>query len=302
VVSVLACDAACGADGAAFVQHLMAAQQPLLGVMHAGGVLADATLNKQTLSAVRKVSVSVTAFCTFAPRLFHHSMLLLVVFLQRFKAVLHMAWPKHISAYTVTIVHQSCEAQLLSVTWCDVQVFAPKYSASIHLQQVIMGHPISHQVMFSSVASFLGSPGQTNYAAANAGLDGLAGQLTAAGLPAVSLQWGAWSGGGMASADAQTAARVERMGMSLISPTAGLAALEGVLGRLGSVKSGGRAAAPQGSASVVAAVPFLWPTFLQRFGAKVPALFGDMAEEVAASTAKGKCCLHVKMQIIMAAW
>jgi hypothetical protein len=194
-----------------------------------------------------------------------------------------------------------CQTQLFCVSLCDVQVFAPKYGASTQLQQAIMGQPISHQVVFSSVASFLGSPGQTNYAAANAGLDGLAGQLTAAGLPAVSLQWGAWSGGGMASADAQTAVRVERMGMSLISPAAGLAALEGVLGRLGSVKSGGRAAASQGSASVVAAVPFLWPTFLQRFGAKVPALFGDMAEEVAAVTAKGECGWNIMTVIIMAA-
>jgi NADPH:quinone reductase-like Zn-dependent oxidoreductase len=65
VVSVLACDAACRADGAAFVQHLMAAQQPLLGVMHAGGVLADATLNKQTLSGVRKVRSVLIAKCMF---------------------------------------------------------------------------------------------------------------------------------------------------------------------------------------------------------------------------------------------
>jgi hypothetical protein len=163
-----------------------------------------------------------------------------------------------------------------------MQVFAPKYAASMQLQQFILAQPVSHQVLFSSVASLLGSPGQSNYAAANAGLDGLAGQLSAAGLPAVSLQWGAWSGGGMAASDAQTAARVERMGISLISPAAGLAALEGVLGRLGA--SGSMHATAMAAGGVVAAVPFLWPTFLQRFGGKVPSLFSEAADNLAASS------------------
>jgi hypothetical protein len=88
----------------------------------------------------------------------------------------------------------------------------------------------------------------------------------------------------MAAADAQTAARVERMGMSLISPAAGLAALEGVLGQLGglgTVAAGQVAAA--GSRSVVAAAPFAWGRFLQRFGGDVPQLFAELAEEAAAT-------------------
>ena len=81
--------------------------------------------------------------------------------------------------------------------------------------------------MFSSVASLLGSPGQSNYSAANAALDAAAGSLSASGIPALSIQWGAWAGGGMAAGDVGTAARVERMGMLLIQPERGLAALEG---------------------------------------------------------------------------
>jgi hypothetical protein len=89
----------------------------------------------------------------------------------------------------------------------------------------------------------------------------------------------------MAAADAQTAARVERMGMSLISPAAGLAALEGVLGQLGGLTpavSSGQAAAA-GSRAVVAAAPFAWGRFLQRFSGDVPGLFAELAEEVAAT-------------------
>lgn len=81
--------------------------------------------------------------------------------------------------------------------------------------------------MFSSVAAFLGAPGQANYSAANAALDAASGALSASGLPALSVQWGAWAGGGMAAADTATAARVERMGMAMVQPARGLAALEG---------------------------------------------------------------------------
>ena len=82
-------------------------------------------------------------------------------------------------------------------------------------------------MFFSSVAAFLGAPGQANYSAANAALDGYARGLHKAGSPVMSVQWGAWAGGGMAAQDKQTSARLERLGMTLIQPQEGLRALEG---------------------------------------------------------------------------
>jgi hypothetical protein len=84
--------------------------------------------------------------------------------------------------------------------------------------------------LFSSIASVLGAPGQGNYAAANAFLDALAHHRRAEGLPAVSVNWGAWDEAGMAAAlTDRDQRRWTGRGIGLIQPEQGILAMERIL-------------------------------------------------------------------------
>jgi myxalamid-type polyketide synthase MxaB len=68
------------------------------------------------------------------------------------------------------------------------------------------------------MASLVGNPGQSNYAAANGFLDGLMQARRRAGLPGLSINWGPWAEVGMA---ARARGKLQRQGMALISPQQG---------------------------------------------------------------------------------
>jgi polyketide synthase 12 len=72
-------------------------------------------------------------------------------------------------------------------------VFAPKVVGAWNLHRLTKDIELSFFVVYSSIAGSIGSPGQANYAAANAYLDGLVAFRSASGMPATSTVWGLWN-------------------------------------------------------------------------------------------------------------
>jgi NADPH:quinone reductase-like Zn-dependent oxidoreductase/acyl carrier protein len=103
---------------------------------------------------------------------------------------------------------------------------AAKQAGARNLHTLTQDQPLDFFVMFSSIASILGSVGQGNYAAGNAYLDALAHTRRAQGLPALSLDWGPWSEVGMAAAlSAHDQERRRAQGLGFITPVQGMQAL-----------------------------------------------------------------------------
>jgi thioester reductase-like protein len=109
-------------------------------------------------------------------------------------------------------------------------VFAPKAGAAWELHLATRTQPLDFFVLFSSLASVLGSPGQSTYAAANAALDALAHHRRCLGLPALSVNWGPWAEVGMsARLGGKERARLAGLGLRPYAPADGIAALTQLL-------------------------------------------------------------------------
>jgi len=110
------------------------------------------------------------------------------------------------------------DAALLQLDQAKLRrVLAPKVAGTWNLHRATLNQPLDHFVLFSSIACLFGSPGQGNYAAGNAFLDGTAQYRAGRGLPVLSINWGPWAESGMAARNADES-RLTAMGMGLLPP------------------------------------------------------------------------------------
>ncbi|HET6705675.1 type I polyketide synthase [Amycolatopsis sp.] len=110
-------------------------------------------------------------------------------------------------------------------------VLRPKADGARLLHELTRDQDLDSFVLFSSVSGIWGTPGQGNYAAANAFLDALALHRRAAGLPATSLAWGPWDrADGMAGRLSEVDwIRLAGRGLRPLSDADGLALLDTAL-------------------------------------------------------------------------
>jgi acyl transferase domain-containing protein/acyl-CoA synthetase (AMP-forming)/AMP-acid ligase II/acyl carrier protein len=109
------------------------------------------------------------------------------------------------------------------------QVKAAKMSSAYHFTKMILASAVETVIMFSSVAALLGSAGQSTYSGANNSLDYAAYVIKSRGVIVASVQWGAWDSAGMAIQGKNVLERMDRIGMGVLQPEEGIAALEKVL-------------------------------------------------------------------------
>ena len=110
-------------------------------------------------------------------------------------------------------------------------VLRAKVDAAWNLHEATRNLDLSMFALCSSIAATVGSPGQGNYSAANAFLDGLAAHRQAAGLAGISLAWGMWEqpGGMTAHLSSRDLARMSRSGLAPMNPEQALELLDAAL-------------------------------------------------------------------------
>lgn len=146
------------------------------------------------------------------------------------------------------------DALLLDQDWPRLAwAMAPKVQGAWNLHLATAGCPLDYFVLYSSAAALLGSAGQASHAAGNAFLDALALNRRAAGLPGLSIAWGAWAEIGAAArvqhGAQQTLARWQRQGFATLAPQQAMQAFQALLA--------------DAEAGHVGVLPIEWPSLLR---------------------------------------
>ena len=106
-------------------------------------------------------------------------------------------------------------------------VMDAKLLGAWHLHQATLNTPLDYFILYSSVTTAIGNPGQANYVAANAGIEGLAAMRQHMGLPATCIAWGPVSDTGyLARNEAVRDSLEQRLGKPPLSAAEALTQLD----------------------------------------------------------------------------
>lgn len=140
------------------------------------------------------------------------------------------------------------------------KVLAPKVIGTRVLHDAFKAHDLEFFVMFGSAGSTIASPGQGNYAAANAFLDAFAHYRQAQGLPALTIGWGPWSVGMVEELKLEKI--YAQRGIELITPAVGTRILDRLINQ---------------TVPNVVAITADWSRARQSgLGGRLPAMFSDL--------------------------
>ncbi|MEO8152059.1 MAG: type I polyketide synthase [Rhizobacter sp.] len=145
-------------------------------------------------------------------------------------------------------------------------VLAPKLHGAQWLDKLLPDLDLF--VLFSSTGAFLAQAGQANYAAANAGLDALAMDRHARGLPAISVAWGVWADTGLVRGDAgeRNVAEMARQGIRAFAPEKAAALFPWLCAR---------------TEAHVAVLPMDWAAFRRVRAGRADALYRELTASAA---------------------
>ncbi len=106
----------------------------------------------------------------------------------------------------------------------------PKLDGASHLDRLTRNDPIELFLLYSSITTTFGNPGQGNYVAANAAMEAVAERRHRDGFPALAIQWGPIGDAGYLTRETGVAALLERrLGSANLTAEAALNALPELL-------------------------------------------------------------------------